>query len=57
MLILSTPPPITASTPSPMIWCEATAIACNPDEQNRFMVVPATEVGRPASMAEVRAML
>ncbi len=57
MLILSTPPPIAASTPSLMIWCAATAIACNPDEQKRFMVVPATEVGRPASMAEVRAML
>jgi hypothetical protein len=49
--------PIAAATPSLMIWCEARAIACNPDEQNRFMVVPATEVRRPASMAEVRAML
>src|SRR5215469_4791340 len=33
------------------------AIDCNPDEQNRLTVVPATELGRPASIAAIRAML
>src|SRR5713101_3028138 len=32
-------------------------MACKPDEQNRLMVVPATEVGSPASIAAIRAML
>ena len=35
-----------------MIWCAAIAIACKPEEQKRLTVVPATEPGRPASIAE-----
>src|SRR5438270_3163149 len=57
ILMLSTPPPIAASTPSCMIWCAAIAMACNPDEQKRFTVVPAVVGGRPASMAATRATL
>src|SRR5271154_5323303 len=56
MVMLSTPPPMMESTPSLMIWWAATVMACRPDEQKRFMVVPATLVGRPASMALVRPM-
>src|SRR5271163_3422577 len=56
MVMLSTPPPMMASTPSLTIWWAATVMACRPDEQKRFMVVPATLVGRPASMALVRPM-
>src|SRR5258708_22793560 len=33
------------------------AMACRPEEQNLLTVVPATEDGRPASMAETRATL
>src|SRR5260221_12893554 len=55
--MLSTPPPIAASTPSWMIWCATMAMARNPEEQNRLMVVPATDDGSPASMAATRATL
>src|SRR5262245_51281599 len=56
-LMLSTPPPIAASTPSWTIWCATSAMACNPEEQKRLTVRPATEGERPASMAETRATL
>src|SRR5262245_16932588 len=57
MVIDSTPPPIMTSAPSWMMWFAAYAIACRPEEQNRFSVSPATEVGRPARIAATRAML
>src|SRR6202050_5582548 len=56
MCSLPTPPPPAASTPSLIIWWAATVIACKPEEQKRLMVVPATDAGSPASMAEVRAI-
>src|ERR1700687_420578 len=56
-LMVSTPPPIAASAPSATIWCAAMAMACKPDEQNRFTVIAAAETGRPAWSADTRAML
>src|SRR5262249_43742855 len=57
IVIDSTPPPIMTSAPSWMMWFAAYAIACRPEEQNRFSVSPATEVGRPARIAATRAIL
>ena len=57
MVIDSTPPPMAASTPSFITRCEAMAMAWSPEEQNRLTVVPATDTGRPARMADTRAML
>src|SRR5262249_34249867 len=57
IVIDSTPPPIMTSAPSWMMWFAAYAIACRPEEQNRFSVSPATEVGSPARIAATRAML
>src|SRR6267378_1585070 len=57
MLMLSTPPPIAASTPSLRISCAAIAMACRPEEQKRFTVVAATDAGNPARIADMRAML
>ena len=50
MLMLSTPPPMAASASSFTIWCAAIAMACRPEEQNRFTVVAATVTGSPARM-------
>src|SRR5262245_13398279 len=55
--MLSTPPPMAASAPSFMTWWAAMAMAWRPDEQNRFTVVPGIVAGRPARIAETRAML
>src|SRR5260370_10062236 len=55
--MLSTPPPIAASTPSLRISCAAIAMACKPEEQKRFTVVAATDAGNPARIADMRAML
>src|SRR4030095_1357126 len=55
IVIDSTPPPIMTSAPSWMTWFAAYAIACRPEEQNRFSVSPATEVGRPARSPATRA--
>src|SRR5438034_6898878 len=57
IVIDSTPPPIMTSAPSLMTWFAAIAIAWSPEEQKRFSVSPATEVGRPARIAATRAML
>src|SRR5215471_9531613 len=57
IVIDSTPPPIMTSAPSWMMWFAAYAIACRPEEQNRFKVSPATDVGSPARIAATRAML
>src|SRR6185312_13487625 len=38
-----------------MISCAAIAIACRPEEQNRFTVTPGTETGKPANIAVRRA--
>src|SRR5688572_6827237 len=45
------------STPSLMMWWAAIAMACRPDEQNRFTVVPAVVTGSPERTAATRAML
>src|SRR5258705_7178358 len=57
MVIDWTPPPISASAPSLMMWFAAIAIDCRPEEQKRFSVSPATETGSPARIAATRAML
>ena len=51
----STPEPIATGVSSVMICCAAIAIACRPDEQKRFTVVPAVETGQPAQIAALRA--
>ena len=40
-----------------MMRCAASAMVCRPDEQNRFTVMPETEMGMPALRAIWRAML
>src|SRR4029453_11461435 len=57
IVIDSTPPPITTSTPSLRMWLAASAMAFSPEEQTRLMVTPATLTGRPARTAATRAML
>ena len=57
MLMDSSPPPMAASAPPRMIWWAAMAMACSPDEQKRFTVVPATDAGRPARIRATRATL
>src|SRR5437588_2054979 len=45
-------------SPSPdTIRCDAMAIVCRPDEQNRFTVIPEVVTGQPARSAICRAML
>jgi hypothetical protein len=40
-----------------MMRCAASAIACSPELQKRFTVMPATVTGRPARIAACRAIL
>ena len=40
-----------------MMRCEASAIACRPEEQKRLTVTPDTDTGNPARSAACRAML
>src|SRR5262249_53976918 len=40
-----------------MIRCDAMAMVCSPDEQNRFTVIPDVVTGHPARIAICRAML
>src|SRR5215510_825300 len=40
-----------------MMRCEAIAIVCRPDEQNRLTVMPEVVTGQPARIAICRAML
>jgi hypothetical protein len=56
-VMLSHPPPMAASAPSLMISWAAMAMACKPEEQKRFTVVPATDTGRPARTRATRATL
>ncbi|CAM5188763.1 hypothetical protein CDEF62S_06385 [Castellaniella defragrans] len=54
MLMDSTPPAsITSASPTRM-RSAAMAIAVNPEAQNRLMVHPATDCGRPASNTPIR---
>ncbi len=55
--MLSTPPAIMAGAPSATMRPAAIAIACRPEAQKRFTVVPATDSGRPARTTAWRAML
>src|SRR6266581_6699721 len=55
--MLSTPP-ATKTSPSPALIARAAALtAARPEEQSRLNVTPATETGRPASSAAIRATL
>src|SRR6266581_1404315 len=55
--MLSTPP-ATKTSPSPALIARAAALtAPRPEEQSRLNVTPATETGRPASSAAIRATL
>ena len=51
----STPEPIATGVASVITCCAAIAMACNPDEQKRLMVVPPVVTGHPAQIAESRA--
>ena len=55
IVMLSTPAPIATSAPSWRMECAAIMIACEPDEQKRFTVVPLTSFGKPAAIAAMRA--
>ena len=55
MLMVSVPPPIMASASPRRMRSAAIATACTPEEQNRFIVRPATLSGRPASSTPMRA--
>ncbi len=55
--MLSTPPAIIAGTPSTTMRPAAIAIACSPDAQKRFTVVPAMPIGSPARTIVWRATL
>jgi hypothetical protein len=55
--MLSTPPAIMAGAPSTTMRPAAMAMACRPEAQKRFTVVPAMLIGRPARMMLWRAML
>ncbi len=55
--MLSTPPAIIAGAPSTTMRPAAIAIACRPEAQKRFTVVPAMLIGRPARTIAWRATL
>ena len=55
--MLSTPPAIMAGAPSTTMRPAAMAIACSPDAQKRFTVVPAMVIGKPARTMAWRATL
>ncbi len=56
--LIDSTPPATKRSPSPAItaW-HADETAARPEAQSRFTVTPATESGRPASSAAIRATL
>src|SRR5215475_4237788 len=56
-LMLSSPPATITSTSPAMMRCAASAMVCRPDEQKRLTVTPGTVAGRPARIADRRAML
>ncbi len=51
------PPPTITGTLSTITRCAAMAMACSPEEQKRFTVVPELVTGRPARSAICRATL
>ena len=53
----SMPPATITGTASTITRCAAMAMACSPEEQKRFTVVPAVVTGRPARSAICRATL
>src|SRR5215468_9131046 len=55
MDILSVPPATITSAPPERIRSAASAIACNPDEQNRLIVIADVSTGNPARSAAIRA--
>src|SRR5260221_865527 len=55
-LMLSRPPATIKSASPAMMRCAANAMACRPDEQKRLTVTPGTLTGRPARIADRRAI-
>src|SRR6266481_418295 len=55
-LMLSRPPATITSASPVMMRCAANAMVCRPDEQKRLTVTPGTVIGRPARIADRRAM-
>ena len=55
--MFSTPPATYTSASPAMMRCDASAMACRPEEQKRLMVSPETVIGQPARSAIWRAML
>ena len=55
--MLSTPPAIINSASFDCIALAAIAMASKPEPQRRFMVTPATLLGKPANSAAMRATL
>ena len=53
----SSPPPMTTSMPSCMIWWAAMPMAIIPDEHCRSTVIPGTCTGMPAASALQRPTL
>ena len=56
--LIDSTPPATNRSPSPaMTAWHAETTAASPEAQRRFTVTPATDSGRPASSAAIRATL
>src|SRR5712675_2239209 len=55
-LMLSRPPATITSASPVMMRCAANAMVCRPDEQKRLTVTPGTVIGRPARIADRRAI-
>src|SRR6266853_1732308 len=55
-LMLSRPPATITSASPAMMRCAANAMVCRPEEQKRLTVTPDTVTGRPARIADRRAM-
>src|SRR5258707_574564 len=55
-LMLSRPPATITSASPVMMRCAANAMVCRPDEQKRLTVTPGTVTGRPARIADRRAI-
>src|SRR5712692_2017167 len=55
-LMLSSPPATSTSASPAMMRCAANAMVCRPDEQKRLTVTPGTVIGRPARIADRRAI-
>src|SRR5215475_1140416 len=55
-LMLSRPPATSTSASPVMMRCAANAMVCRPDEQKRLTVTPDTVTGRPARIADRRAI-